>query len=225
MTWSFCYEFDGGGNFATVNGQRWSTTASGTLTTTAYAGKTTSGRTAYLITGMTGVRTYTNAGTGQASTANILGVGGPNTQQAVAYYSEQFDYLGQAGQEADISNNLFYPTYPYFDAWGVSVVTDTFIGNEDQNNLTVNAFRLWVDPGSYSFNEWVTDFTAGYWYFTYSGNSIFTPLPPPPSLPPALRRSALRRILPLAPRCSSSSATTSTTSPPTLPASRTRTAR
>ena len=175
LTWSFCYQFTGGGNFATVNGQQWFITGSGTITTTAYAGTTVSGQTAYLITGMTGTRTYTNAGTGTSQTVNILGVGGPNTQQAVDYAAEQFAWLEVNGLEADLSNNLLYPSYPYFDQWGVSVITDSDIGNEDQNNLTVNAFRLWVDPNAYSFNEWVSDFTAGYWYFTYSANALVTP--------------------------------------------------
>ena len=174
LTWSFCYTFTGGGNFATVNGQQWFITGSGTITTTGYAG-TAGGRTAYQIIGMTGTRTYTNAGTGDSTTVNILGVGGPNTQQAVDYQAEQFDYLATGGLESDLGNNLLYPTYPYFDQWGVNIVTDADIGNEDQSNLTVNAFRLWVDPTSYSFNEWVSDFTAGYWYFTYSASSIVVP--------------------------------------------------
>ena len=70
---------------------------------------------------------------------------------------------------------MFYPTYPYFDQWGINVVTSGTIGNEDATNLTTNAYRLWVDPGSYSFNEWVSDFYAGYWYFTYSAAAIFQP--------------------------------------------------
>ena len=152
----------------------------GTLTTTNWAGTTVNGRTAYLVTGISGSRTYINNGLNISGAAvNLLQVGSPNTQQLVSGGASFFDYLAQAGLSSDISNSIFYASYPYFDQYGLNVIASGAIGNEDASNLTVSTFRLWIDQGSYSFNEWVSDpnYAPGYyyWFFTYSASAIFQP--------------------------------------------------
>ena len=177
-SYPFCYTFTGGGNFATTNGIQWFINGAGSLTTTGYQGKTVSGQAAYLVTGISGTRTYINNGIGVSGASTTLqSIGSPNAQQLIAGSSGQFDFLYQAEGSSDISNNVFYPTYPYFDAFGLNVQASGAVGNEDATNLTVSTFRLWVDPSSYSFNEWVSDpnYAPGYyyWFFTYDASAVF----------------------------------------------------
>ena len=176
ISWPFCYTFTGGGNFASVNGQVWNIVAYGTLTTTAYQGTgAMTGLPMYMATGVSGQRSYSNAGTGISTTVNFAGLGGVNAQQAINYNDDQFDFLyTYYGDFSNIADNVFFPSYPYFDQYGVNLIGNGWYGNEDQNNLTTNALRLFVDPNSFSLDEWATDFVAGYWYFTYDGASIFT---------------------------------------------------
>jgi hypothetical protein len=173
LQWSFCYTVSGGGDGIAMGGV-WTISVTGTLTTTAYQGTTLSGRAAYMATGVTGARSYVNPGTGVTSNVTLYALGGVNAQQATAYYEEQFDFLySYYGLFTDVSNNVFYPQYPYFDNFGLNVVTNGWIADEYWNNATSTIVRVWVEPRTWSFDELVFDPNWG-WGWSTDGAIIAT---------------------------------------------------
>ena len=150
-TVSFCYTFTGGPGYYTdqsSNGQTWVVSTVGTITTTNYAGTTVNGRTAYLVTGMTGTRTYTdNFNNTFAST--ITGVAAVNSQSAQDQSLVTGEWLTQVTTNNgyiylpnDVSNNVMYTSYPYFDSYGVNIQFQYAVADQYQYNLSSSIVRV-----------------------------------------------------------------------------------
>ena len=189
---SFCYSFTGGPGYYfdnAGNGNTWTITTSGNITTTNYAGMGVDGRTAYMVTGLTGTRTYVD-NFGVTITSQITGITGVDAQNAQSGSLATGDYLTQGEQVTngksqlyqltnDISNNVMYTTWPYFDSYGVNLVTAYATADQYQYNLSTSIVRVFCYttpaenlPSDGDLGEWALDLVAGYYYFSYTGAMV-----------------------------------------------------
>ena len=174
----FCYTFAGVDPY----GNTWTLQASGIFTLSGYMATTVSGRTAYLIVGASGTRTISSYAGNVSNT--ITGIGGVNAvaEQGNAIVGG-WGYADYAGYNSYwYSNNVYYPSFPYFDVYGVSLQSSTQFWNLQwppfgsyqlfQGSNT--AVKIFNDPATYQFSEWLLDLATGYYYVNDAGTVVVT---------------------------------------------------
>jgi hypothetical protein len=132
--YSFCYTFSSGAGYGTLSGGLWQVAGQGTFTTTAYIGTTVSGRSAALLTGVSGLRVYsiqdvvTNYQliSQTVQFTGLLSVNGGRLQNASTFINQaSAGYGGIHGGSAAsgyYANNVFYPTsWPWLDSYGAQM--------------------------------------------------------------------------------------------------------
>ena len=126
-TWSYCYYIVG-----SANGVTYVTSVSGSLTTLSSA-VTVSGRSAYNVTGITGVRSYTDS-LGRSSNSSISGLAPANANYSAV-------------------DQLVYADWPSIDSAGLLY---TFTGTAQTPYGPVSGspiIRLWVDAVNPAYSE------------------------------------------------------------------------
>ena len=113
--WAFCWTHTGGpGGYSVYDGGNWTITSSGIITTTAYAGTTTTAgvggaRKGYLITNFTGTRTYTFEN-GTTQVIALVNVGAPGA----AVWGNTINgarFIGSS-ESGYVANNILSDTEP-----------------------------------------------------------------------------------------------------------------
>ena len=152
--YAFCYQNTGGpGGYGTVDGGAWQTVVAGVMTMYGYAGTTLGSsslpaRPAYLVAAVNGTRTYTFEN-GSTQVAVLTGLGSVNAMGA-----QQLP----GGQSTDwwgsyyfYGNNVVYPTFPYFDTFGVILQANQLLDEEGEPG---------VNPEGVSFQNAVRALTT-----------------------------------------------------------------
>ena len=168
---SFCYTFTGGpgvgGNYYTQ--QIWYTNVQGEWLVSSYGG-TVGSRIGYLILGIqNSVRTYIFPN-GTSVTATMIGIGGVNAA-AVQEGSTLWPGLGTLF----LSNNIYYPTWPYLDSYGVTMIADRDIATIGAADTGNHVTRLFIDPATYNVEERQWNPVSGYYYTSTLGSLVVTP--------------------------------------------------
>ena len=161
LSWNFCYSFTGGpgDDGSNQNGVVWNIVASGTFNTTGYSGQV-NGQTAYLITGITGTRSYYD-GAGNIYSTAIVGVG-PLNPLPYQPFSPLFSSIAY-------SSNLLYPTYPYFDGSGVALQMSSGQLANPEAIVANTSVRLYIDTYN-MLDEFIINPSTAAITYTYVGN-------------------------------------------------------
>ena len=183
QSFSFCWSHTGGpGGYGTLDGGNWTITSSGVLTTTMYNGTTTDGRTAYLVVNVTGTRTYTFEN-GSTQVVQLVGVAPPPAAISSLLPASYVSSFTTTSSGSFIANNVFYPTFPYFDDWGLNIMGATQFDEEEVVNSglaiggagSTNIVRVFITPVYFDFQEWLNDFVTNYVYYNHAGASVIVP--------------------------------------------------
>ena len=156
VVYAFCYSFSGGPGDGTV-GSTWSISVQGNITTSQYTGSGADGSIGSIVTGIQGVRVYSDPN-GVITTSRIIGLTSSNWQHGV------------------YASNVLYASYPYFDTEGLFYVADAPLLNVEvsASSPTLTVGQLVVD--SYNmFDETTYDTATDASYLTSVGAIDITP--------------------------------------------------
>ena len=156
VAYAFCYTFTGGPGDGTA-GSTWTISVQGNLTTSAYSGTGEADGAGSVVIGIQAVRVYTDPN-GVLSTSRISGLANSNWQRGL------------------YASNVLYPTYPYFDTYGLYYTSDAPLLNVEvtASSPTLIVGQLIVD-GYKIFDETVYDASSGAAYLTSVGAIDLTP--------------------------------------------------
>ena len=177
LQWTFCFTSTGGpGVYGLIDGGNWTISTSGIMTTTSYLGTNAQGLSGYLVTNITGTRSY-KFENGTTQVVPIIGVGTPASAVINAPISATGVQDCNSGL-CQLSNNVFYPTWPYFDSFGVAMIAagsldEQLIGATGGGNAGTNVARVLFSSGI--LEEWVFDTAINEVVFAYDGNAVVAP--------------------------------------------------
>ena len=156
VVYAFCYGFTGGPGDGTSD-STWTISVQGNITTTQYTGTGTDDNTGSVVSDIQAVRLYADPN-GALTRSRIVGLAAGSSQPGV------------------FASNVLYPTYPYFDLYGLIYQANAPLLNVvvAASSPTLTVGQMFVD--SYDmFDETVYDTATGGTYLTSVGAIDITP--------------------------------------------------
>ena len=190
---SFCYTFSSGSGYGTLSGGTWQVAAQGVFTYSGYLGTTISGRSASLLTGVTGQRVYSIQDVVTqyqlvSQTVQFIGLLSPNGNrlQNTSTFVNQAS-AGYAGIHGGVAasgyygNNVIYPySWPWLDAYGAvmaisSGVEDELATASSFSRSITNALSIRLLVANIGVEEQALDYSSGVTDVNYDASFLLSP--------------------------------------------------